>query len=355
MPSDTLDGPDVKRLERTSGVRVYHSPAIGLEYWVFNLAPHVTSRVHKSVIQSKAIRQGAGLGDRPPQARAGVAARLRRTRQYAALAQLRALHARPLRATRCSATTTTPPHARQILDAGGWKLGPDGIRRKNGVRASFELAYAGGTSEKRAVDADPRLGPRRRHRDRRARVRLRQAHRPRVQHRERQAQARFRHRAVVDRRRSDARVPALAVHEGPARRLERLGLGRRHLRAPVQAGDARHRRRRARRRHPPDAAHRRGPPALHRAVRARRPRRREHADLAALDDAALAGRPADHLLRLQHDHRAETGRARDARATPASPGRSPRWSRWRCSASASSFLAHRREQREPIEIADAPA
>jgi peptide/nickel transport system substrate-binding protein len=44
-----------------------------------------------------------------------------------------------------------PRHARQILDAAGWRVGPGGIRHKNGVRASFQLAYAGGTAEKRAV------------------------------------------------------------------------------------------------------------------------------------------------------------------------------------------------------------
>ena len=44
--------------------------------------------------------QGAGLGDRPPQARAGSAPGLRSTRQHAALAQLRALHARPLEGSR---------------------------------------------------------------------------------------------------------------------------------------------------------------------------------------------------------------------------------------------------------------
>ena len=96
MPSDTLDVQDAQRLQRTSGVHVFRSPPIGLEYWVFNLAPHVTSRVHTAVVRDRAIRTGAGLGDRSLRARQGVAVRLRRPGQHAAPAQLRALLARPL-------------------------------------------------------------------------------------------------------------------------------------------------------------------------------------------------------------------------------------------------------------------
>jgi ABC-type transport system substrate-binding protein len=44
-----------------------------------------------------------------------------------------------------------PPRARRILEQAGWKLGSDGVRSKDGVRAAFELAYGGGSSEKRAV------------------------------------------------------------------------------------------------------------------------------------------------------------------------------------------------------------
>ena len=150
LPSGTLDGRDVKRLELTSGVRVYHSPAIGLEYWVFNLAPHVTSRVHKSVIQSKAIRQGLAWAiDRSKLVQAsllgyGAPGNTQLSRNYVRFTL-------DLSGDPVLGYHYDPAHARQILAAGGWKLGPDGIRRRNGVRASFELAYAGGTSEKRAV------------------------------------------------------------------------------------------------------------------------------------------------------------------------------------------------------------
>ncbi|MFJ7156549.1 ABC transporter substrate-binding protein [Streptomyces sp. NPDC101118] len=37
-----------------------------------------------------------------------------------------------------------PARARQILDAAGWKPGPDGIRTRDGVRASFPLWYLSG-------------------------------------------------------------------------------------------------------------------------------------------------------------------------------------------------------------------
>ena len=107
MPADTLNAPDVPRLERTSGVRVYHSPAIGLEYWVFNLAPRVTSRVHKEVVQSRAIRVALAWAiDRSALVQAAL-------QGYGAPAtrSSRATTA-PTRSTspriRCSATTTTP-------------------------------------------------------------------------------------------------------------------------------------------------------------------------------------------------------------------------------------------------------
>jgi peptide/nickel transport system substrate-binding protein len=39
-----------------------------------------------------------------------------------------------------------PPKARAILDAAGWKVGPDGVRSKNGVRLSFELLLNQGSA-----------------------------------------------------------------------------------------------------------------------------------------------------------------------------------------------------------------
>jgi peptide/nickel transport system substrate-binding protein len=150
MPSDTLDGSDVKRLERTSGVRVYHSPAIGLEYWVFDLGARVTSHVHKRVIHSAAIRKALAWAiDRPKLVQASLLG-------YGAPGNTQLSHSYG-RFTLDLANDPVlgyhydPQHARQILDAAGWKVGAGGIRRKHGVRASFELAYAGGTTEKRAV------------------------------------------------------------------------------------------------------------------------------------------------------------------------------------------------------------
>jgi peptide/nickel transport system substrate-binding protein len=150
LPSDTLDGPDVKKLERTSGVRVYHSPAIGLEYWVFDLAPSVTRRVHKSVVQSKAIRQALAWAiDRTKLVQAsllgyGAPGNTQLSRNYGDFTL--DLSSDPVLGYKYN-----PRHAREILDAAGWRVGPGGIRRRNGVRAAFELAYGGGTSEKRAV------------------------------------------------------------------------------------------------------------------------------------------------------------------------------------------------------------
>jgi peptide/nickel transport system substrate-binding protein len=39
-----------------------------------------------------------------------------------------------------------PARARELLDADGWKVGPDGIRVRNGTRLSLQLAYVGGQS-----------------------------------------------------------------------------------------------------------------------------------------------------------------------------------------------------------------
>jgi peptide/nickel transport system substrate-binding protein len=150
MPSDTLDGADVKRLERTSDVRVYHSPAIGLEYWVFDLAPRVTKRVHKDVVQNQAIRTALAWAiDRQKLVKAsllgyGTAGNTQLSRSYGHFTL-------DLSKDPVYGYHYDPSRARHILDAAGWKVGPGGIRRKNGVRASFELAYAGGSTEKRAV------------------------------------------------------------------------------------------------------------------------------------------------------------------------------------------------------------
>jgi peptide/nickel transport system substrate-binding protein len=150
LPSDTADGSDVKRLERTSGVRVYQSPAIGFEYWVFNMARRVNSRVHKSVVQSKAIRQALAWAiDRTKLVQAsllgyGAPGNTQLSRNYGRFRL-------DLSTDPVLGYTYDPGRARQILDAAGWRVGAGGIRSKNGVRASFELAYAGGPTDKRAV------------------------------------------------------------------------------------------------------------------------------------------------------------------------------------------------------------
>jgi peptide/nickel transport system substrate-binding protein len=150
MPSDTLDVPDATRLQRTSGVRVYRSPPIGLEYWVFNLAPRVTSRVHKSVIRDRAIRTALAWSmDRSKLVQAslfgfGAPGNTQLSRSYGR-------YTLDLSKDPKLGYHFDPARARRILDQAGWRVGSGGIREKNGQRASFELAYAGGASEKRAV------------------------------------------------------------------------------------------------------------------------------------------------------------------------------------------------------------
>jgi peptide/nickel transport system substrate-binding protein len=150
MPSDTLDVPDATRLQRTPGVHVYRSPPIGLEYWVFNLAKRVTSRVHKSVIQDRAIRTALAWSmDRAKLVEAslfgfGAPGNTQLSHSYGRYTL--DLSGDPVLGYRYD-----PARARRILAQSGWKVGPGGVRVKNGVRASFELAYAGGASEKRAV------------------------------------------------------------------------------------------------------------------------------------------------------------------------------------------------------------
>ena len=151
MPSDTFGVQNARRLQRTGGVRVFRSPPLGFEYWVFNLAPNVTSRVHTRVIRSPAIRRALAWAiDRQKLVTAslfgyGSPGNTQLPRSYGRFsldlsgdAQL-GYHYNPVR-------------ARRILDAAGWRIGPGGVRRKEGVRAEFELAYDGHTpSEKRAV------------------------------------------------------------------------------------------------------------------------------------------------------------------------------------------------------------
>ena len=201
-------------------------------------------RVHKSVVQSQAIRTALAWAiDRPKLVQAsllgyGAPGNTQLSRNYGRFWV--DLSKDPLLGYHYD-----PPHARQILDAAGWKVGPGGIRRKNGVRASFELAYGGAPSEKRAVTLI---------RAWRATSASRStstctpttswstsSSAPRTTGSSPTSTARSGRSAEIR-----ARVPALAVHEGPARRLERLGLGGRARTAPVPAGDARLGHRRAR-------------------------------------------------------------------------------------------------------------
>jgi peptide/nickel transport system substrate-binding protein len=151
MPSDTLDVQNAQRLQRASGVRVFRSPPVGLEYWVFNLASHVTSRVHTSVIRDPAIRTALAWAiDRSALVKASLSG-------YGAPGNTQL----PRSYGRFSVDLSNDPKlgyhydpakARRILAQAGWRVGPGGVRTKDGVRAEFELAYDGSqTTEKSAV------------------------------------------------------------------------------------------------------------------------------------------------------------------------------------------------------------
>ncbi len=150
MPSDTLDVPDAQRLQRAAGVHVYRSPPLGLEYWVFNLSPHVTSRVHKSVVQSRAIRTALAWAiDRSRLVQAallgyGTPGNTQVPRSYGR-------YSLDLSQDPVLGYHFDPARARRILDQAGWRPGRDGVRTKSGARAAFELAYAGGPVERRAA------------------------------------------------------------------------------------------------------------------------------------------------------------------------------------------------------------
>lgn len=150
MPSATLDAPDAQHLQRASGVRVFQSPAMGLEYWVFNLARNVTSRVNKRVVQSRAIRLALAWAiDRSKLVQTsllgyGSPGNTQLPRSYGRFTL-------DLADDAMLGFHYDPARARRILEQAGWKLGSDGVRRKAGVRAEFELAYGGESSEKRAV------------------------------------------------------------------------------------------------------------------------------------------------------------------------------------------------------------
>ena len=150
LPSDTIDVPDAQRLQRASGVRVYRSPPFGLEYWVFNLAPNVTSRVHKSVVQDRAIRTALAWAiDRPRLVQSallgyGAPGNTQVSRSYGRFSL-------DLSEDPYLGYHFDPARARRILDRAGWRPGPGGVRTKSGARAAFELAYSGMPSEQRAA------------------------------------------------------------------------------------------------------------------------------------------------------------------------------------------------------------
>jgi peptide/nickel transport system substrate-binding protein len=151
MPSDTIDVQNAQRLQRASGVRVFRSPPVGLEYWVFNLAPHVTSRVHTSVIRDRAIRTALAWAiDRSKLVQAslfgyGAPGNTQLPRSYGRFSV-------DLSNDPQLGYHYDPAKARRILGQAGWRVGPGGVRRKDGVPAEFELAYDGSqTTEKRAV------------------------------------------------------------------------------------------------------------------------------------------------------------------------------------------------------------
>ena len=150
IPSDTIDVPDAQRLQRASGVRVYRSPPFGLEYWVFDLAPDVTSRVHKTVVQDRAIRTALAWAiDRSRLVQAallgyGAPGNTQVSRSYGR-------YSLDLSQDPNLGFHFDPGRARRILDRAGWRPGPDGVRVKSGARAAFELAYSGMPSDTRTA------------------------------------------------------------------------------------------------------------------------------------------------------------------------------------------------------------
>ena len=110
----------------------------------------MTSRVHKSVVQDRAIRTALAWAiDRPKLVEAalfgfGAPGNTQLARSYGR-------YTLDLSNDAKLGYRYDPAKARRILDQAGWKVGEDGIRVKNGERATFELAYAGEASEKRAV------------------------------------------------------------------------------------------------------------------------------------------------------------------------------------------------------------
>lgn len=50
-------------------------------------------------------------------------------------------------------TTSDPVSAAKMLDQAGWKLGPDGIREKNGVKLSFTMSTTAGVPARQATQA----------------------------------------------------------------------------------------------------------------------------------------------------------------------------------------------------------
>jgi peptide/nickel transport system substrate-binding protein len=151
LPSDALDVQNARRLQRTSGVHVFRSPPIGLEYWVFDLALRVTPRVHTAVVRSRAIRTALAWAiDRSKLVTAslfgyGAPGNTQLSRSYGR-------YTLDLSGDPVLGYHYDPARARRILDRAGWHAGPGGIRQKDGVRAEFELAYDGSEgSERRAV------------------------------------------------------------------------------------------------------------------------------------------------------------------------------------------------------------
>ena len=356
MPSATLDPPDAQQLQRASGVRVFQSPAIGLEYWVFNLAP----RRHLARAQGGRAEprhpHRAGVGDRPHEARPGLAARLRRRPATRSSRAATGASRSTSPTTPCSATTTTRRARAASSSRPAGSSAPTASGARTACAPQFELAYAGESSEKRAVtlirawardvgiaidvriyDTDKLINLEFNKDGERAAARLRHAscgrsaatRRPsscsRCSRRPRSASGTTRASPTRATRSSTSRSCSAtddAARVSAIHQLQRI------------------------------ATH---GAAVHPALRGRRHQRRQHAHVVELDDAALAGRPADHVVRLRHDHRAAARASSRRRAIRACPGRSPGSAPWPRSALGSSYLARRREQREPIEIADAAA
>ena len=306
------------------------SPAIGLEYWVFNLAPQrhlARAQERRAEPRDPHARwPGRSIARSSCRPRCSGTARPGNTQ----LSRSYGRFTLDLSDDPTLGYHYDPARARRILEQAGWKLGPDGVRRKDGVRAEFELAYAGESSEKRAVTLIRSLGAGTSASTIDVRIydtdKLDQ---PRVQQ-GRRAQLRPDFDTELWSIGGDPTPEFLLSLFTKAQigvwndsgftdpRYEQLY--QQELRATDDAArvSAIH----------AAAAHRDDAAAVHRALRGRRHQRRQHAHVVELDDAARR-RTASRSRPTATTRSSRCARASwRRRAIRACPGRSPCWARW---------------------------